>query len=132
MSRLRTTAAVAAPFAVAGLLVAATPATASAADGVERSKRGVCTNGSTWELELEREHGRIDVSFDADTNRAGKAWKVKVKQNGSVVHKGTYQSQRDGDVEVDRNLRDTAGTDTIIVRAKSKATGEICRAVLKI
>lgn len=130
MSPLRTAAAVAAPLAIAGSLVAVAPA--SAADGVERSKHGVCTGSSTWELELEREHGHIDLSFDADTHRAGQAWKVKIKQNGKVVHNATHRTERDGDLDVDRNLRDKAGQDKIVVRATDKKTGEVCRATLKI
>ncbi len=136
MRRTRRTIAVLAGTATgAGLLIAAAPAADAA--GVERQKYGTCSQGSTWKLELEREHGLIDVDFDADTPRAGVTWKVKikhkrVKNNKKWVYRSTTRSDRDGEVDVDRHLKNRKGKDRVVVRVKSRATGEVCRAALTI
>ncbi len=127
----RTIAAVAGTALGAGLLIAAAPAS-SAASGIEREKHGSCTNQSRWELQLEREHGQVEVDFEADTTSTGATWKVKVKHNGKVDYKGKRVSDRDGEFEVDRLLADKRGKDKVVVRAKNTATGEICKAKLKI
>ena len=117
---------------VAGaLLLAAAPA-ANAAEDVQKVKRGNCSMSNTWKLELEKEHGTIEVDFNAYTKQAGKTWKYKVKQNDVVRAKGSTVSERDGDVEVDKKLTDRKGLDKIVVRVKNPASGEVCRAELSI
>ena len=136
MNRMsRTLAVVASAATGAGLLVAASPA--ANATGIEAHKRGTCTQGSTWELELEKEHGVIDVDFEAETRSAGDRWKVKVKHkkvknNKKWVYRSHTVSDREGEVDVDRYLKDRAGKDKVVVRVKSTASGEVCKAKLKI
>lgn len=121
----------------AGLLIAAAPAGAADAGGIEVHKRGTCTMGSTWELDLEKEHGLIEVDFDAETRRASSTWKVKIKHkrvaNGKKwVYRDRTVSDLKGEVEVDRDLRDRKGPDRIVVRIKDPATGEVCRGAARI
>lgn len=133
MTRTRRTLAVATTTALgAGLLLAAAPTASAAAAGVEREKRGTCSEGSVWELQLEREHGRVEVDFEADSTTSGSTWKVKVKHNGKVDYRSTRVSDREGEFEVDRLLTDKPGKDKVVVRTKNAATGEVCRAKLKI
>jgi hypothetical protein len=121
----------------AALLLAAAPTASAASQDVEREKHGTCTSGSTWKLDLDKEHGRIDVDFDVETRSAGDTWTVKVKhkrvQNGKKwVSHSRAVTDREGELEVDRNLKDRKGTDKVVVRVKSSASGEVCRAALKI
>jgi len=111
------------------LTVAAAPA---ASAGVEKTSKGSCTKSSTWKLDLEKEHGVIDIDFEGKTSASGKTWNYKVKQNGVVRHSGKTVTERDGEFDIDRNVKDRAGKDTIIVRAKHSATGEVCKAKLSI
>lgn len=137
MNRITRTATTATVVASAGALLLAAAPTASAAIGVEREKVGTCTKGSTWKLELDKEHGWIDLDFDAETRSAGDRWNVTVKHK-RVTGKKTFTTRsqsvtdHEGELEVDRNLKDRKGTDKVVVRVKSLKTGEVCRASLKI
>jgi L,D-peptidoglycan transpeptidase YkuD (ErfK/YbiS/YcfS/YnhG family) len=115
-------------LAAGGLLLAAAPS----AHAAEVTKRGDCSKSSTWKLELETDDGKIEVDFDAYTAKSGKTWKYKVKQNGVVQHKGKTVSERDGDVDVDKDVDNRSGTDTIVVRVEQPQSGEVCRAKLSI
>lgn len=127
----RTVAAVAGATLGAGLLIASAPA--ANASGVEVHKRGTCTMGSTWQLELDKEHGFIDVDFEAETLKAGQRWKVKIKHTRVKNNKKwTYRSNgitdRDGELDVDRHLKDRKGKDRVAIRVMNPSTGEVCRA----
>lgn len=131
MKALRTRAvAVTTTALLAGGLVLATAPAASAE--VEKVKRGDCTKSSTWKLELEKDDGQIDIDFDGHTKRAGKTWKYKVKQDGVVRHSGRTVTETDGEFDVDKDVKDRSGKDTIVVRAESLASGEVCKARMSI
>ena len=67
-----------------GVIAGAGFASPAAAADVEREKHGSCTGSSRWELQLEREHGRIEIDLDVDTPRSGQTWVVKLKHDGDV------------------------------------------------
>lgn len=119
----------AALMAVTTLAVGAVPA---AAGEVEREKRGDCTRSSDWDFELEKEHGRIDVTVDLDTNRSGRRWRVRIWHNGTLTTNVLRRSQDDGDVEVERVRPDRRGRDTIRFRAVDQVNGEVCTGSLSI
>ncbi len=102
------------------------------AQGVERQKHGFCTGSSDWELELEKEHGRIEVKVDVDTHRIGRQWQVKVYHDGSLFTSVLRRTARDGDIEVDRVRSDRRGTDAFRFRAVDQVNGEVCRGSLSI
>jgi hypothetical protein len=112
------------------------PASAASADGVEREKRGTCDPSGRWELSLDKEHGKIDVDFEVTSKRAGQRWKVVLRHDGSKFYEGTKVTRVDDDerpdLEVERTVNDRSGTDTFKARARNKATGAVCRAVLSI
>jgi len=112
-----------------GLTLAAVP---SASAEIEKTKHGDCTKSSTWKLDLEKDHGVIDIDFEGRTGVSGKTWNYKVKQNGDVRHKGKSITERDGEFDIDRNVKDKSGKDTIVVRAEHKSSGEVCKAKLSI
>jgi hypothetical protein len=99
---------------------------------VERERHGNCTRTSDWELELEKEHGRIEVKVDLDTNRSGRAWQVRLWHNGSLTTSVVRRTQRDGDLEVERIRTDRRGTDTFRFRAVDRVNGEVCTGSLSI
>ncbi|MGV1003671.1 MAG: hypothetical protein ACOYEV_02655 [Candidatus Nanopelagicales bacterium] len=111
-------------------LVAASPGLASAAE-VEREKHGSCTGGSAvWELNLEKEAGRIDADLEIDSNRAGQKWKITFKHNGTTIYSGTRTTDSDGEVGVDRNRANKKGTDKFTFTATSG--GQKCSGSLSI
>ena len=115
-----------------GVIAGAGFASPAAAADVEREKHGSCTGSSRWELQLEREHGRIEIDLDVDTPRSGQTWVVKLKHDGDVFTKVRRVTDAEGEFEVDRSRNNRPGTDKIGFRAKNKATGEICKGSLTI
>jgi hypothetical protein len=108
-----------------GLIAVAGTAVPAAAAEVEREKRGTCSANARWELSLEKEHGRIEVSIEIDTFRSGRAWDVRAWHDGVRFVNVTRTTDREGEIDLDRVRRDTAGSDTISFRATS-STGEVC------
>ncbi len=115
---------------VATTLLAA-PMTASAKDG-DIIRRGDCTARSDWKLKLSPENGRIEVEFEVDQNRNGQRWNIKMKRNGNVFWRGSRTTQPpSGSFEVRRLVRNGAGSERIVARARNPRTGEVCRGVAR-
>lgn len=132
MNRVRTTVATATAGMLAAGAWAITPASAApvAAD-VERELGGRCSASSTYEFNVEKERKRIDVDVDVEAVRQGQKWKVRVWHNGKRIAKVTRVTDREGEFEVDRNVRNKKGKDRLTFKAVS-STGEVCRATVRI
>ncbi len=115
-------------MALTSLAVVAMPASAA----TEREKHGVCTGSSDWELELEKEHGRVEAKVDVDTRRVGRQWRVRIWHNGTEFTNVLRRTDRDGDVDVERTRTDRRGTDTFRFRAVDQVNGEVCTGSLSI
>jgi hypothetical protein len=111
-----------APLAVLG---SGTPAHA---DGP--TARGACGTG-TYELEAERDDGRIEVSADLDRLAPGSRWTVVIKHDGKRVVRVTRTADREGDVEVDLDRPDARGADVFRLKATS-ANGTRCVATVTV
>ncbi|QWC84014.1 hypothetical protein KLP28_10320 [Nocardioidaceae bacterium] len=103
---LATTALVATPLAIA---------TASPAAAADREFRYA---GGQIDFDVEKDDGRFEVSVDIDDARPGSRWVVVLKQNGNRFYKQTVRADREGDVDIDRDRRDTRGRDTFKLRIK--------------
>lgn len=123
--------ATAAIMSLTSLAVVAMPA---AAREVEREKHGACTRNSDWELDLEKEHGRIEVHVEVDTHRrqAGNQWRVRIWHNGTKFTDVVRGTDRDGEVEVERRRSDRRGADSFHFHAVDRVSGEVCRGTLSI
>jgi hypothetical protein len=107
--------------------VTAAPATALAKGGdddrVER--RGTCTRGSTAELKIKSDDGRLETEFEVDQNRNGVRWRVTLRRNGAVVVSTRATTRApSGSFSVERRL--PSGS-SISARAVSPS-GEVCTA----
>jgi|694.fasta_scaffold97762_2 hypothetical protein len=60
-------------------------------------KRGACTATSTWEVDVDRDGGSIDLSMDIDTATAGERWLLKVTRNGKQIYSMARVSEQDPD-----------------------------------
>lgn len=121
--------------ALTGTALLAAPAAAGAAPmptGVERERLGWCSSSSIWDLNLEKEHGLIDIDLDLETRTAGQAWKVQITHEGRVVFNKVRSTDRDGELEISRIVKNTRGKDKVTFRATNRSTGEVCRASLTI
>jgi len=114
--------------AVSGFAIATNPAQA---DGIENEKTKRCSAGSFAQLSLEKEFGRIDVDFDIENASPRGVWMVRVKHNGKRILKTQRVADYEGELDVSANVKDKAGKDRFIARAKGPG-GEVCRVKLGI
>jgi hypothetical protein len=114
-------------IALAGAVLLAVPTAAAGGDeGVRTSGR--CTGSSTWKLKAKHDDGRIEVEFEVDQNIVGRRWRTVLRRDGSLVFRRVRVTRApSGSFEVRRLIRNSAGRDRIVARARARATGEICR-----
>ena len=94
-------------------------------------KSGTCSSSSTWKLKGKFDDGRIETEFEVDQNRVGRRWRVTLVRDGATVFRGIRRTVApSGSFELRRLLRNSAGRDRIVARARALATGEICRGVV--
>src|SRR6266487_3867103 len=113
---------------VAALLVASGIALAPAAGakgGVIRT--GVCSGAAHWKLKLSPDNGRIEVEFQVDTNRVGRAWRVRIRHNGVLIFVGTRVTKAPSPAFTVRRLTSNrAGTDSFRAGARAVVSGQTC------
>ncbi|WP_193613083.1 hypothetical protein [Nocardioides lijunqiniae] len=109
----RTTALIAgsALLAVPAVTLVAAPASAD----VERS--GAC-GGGRYELSVDREGAGWEVNADLDRVAPGSRWRVVLKHDGRTFYSKVRTADREGDLDVERFRRDTAGKDSFRLVAK--------------
>ena len=81
---------------------------------VERNGR--CGDGR-YELNVDREGGRFEVSGELDHVAPGSRWKIVMKQDGKTFASVTRRADNEGDVDVERMRPNTAGKDVFRFRA---------------
>src|SRR3712207_2716649 len=72
----------------AALAIAAAAAAPAQAGDREVRKAGSCSGSATAKIKLKAENGRIEVEFEVDQNRNGRAWTVTLKRNGDRFFHG--------------------------------------------
>jgi hypothetical protein len=111
-------------------VAAALPAVAPARDNPGVIKTGKCSNGAGWKLKAKNENGLIEVEFEVDQNIAGRRWNVVIRRDGAVVFRGARITRPpSGSFEVVRRIRNPAGPDRIVAKARA-AAGGTCRGAL--
>lgn len=108
----RTTATLGAAALLASPLTFMTAAPAVAAD------REFRYGGADIEFDVEKDDGRFEVEVDIDDARPGSKWRVVLKHEGKRFHKKVHRADRDGDVEIEKDRRNTRGKDVFKVRIK--------------
>jgi hypothetical protein len=102
-----------APFALAS------PASADV------EKRGTCA-GARYDFDVDRDEGRFEVSFEVDSNVRGQEWRLVLFHDGERVFRDVRTTDREGEVDVERNRPDTAGADTFRAKAVKLGNGRSC------
>jgi hypothetical protein len=100
--------------------------------GVSRDTSGPCTRRADWELELEKEDGRIDVTVRVHGHRAGRLWRVRIRHDGHLTASVLRRTNTRGRLTVVRNRPDRADTDRFRFRAVDQVSGEVCAGSLSI
>ena len=112
----------------AATLLCAPTALADDADVVER---GSCSGSTDWKVGAGPDDGRIEVEGEVDSNRSGQSWRWRIVHNGSVSFRGTKETAgASGSFEVRRRLVDADGDDTVVWRARNRASDDVCRGKL--
>jgi hypothetical protein len=107
----RTTAAV----GTVALVAAPLALTAAPASAAEREFRYA---GAEVEFSVEKDDGRFEVEFDLDDARPGERFRVVLKHDGKRFHKRVHTVDREGDIEFDKNRRNTPGKDVFKLKLK--------------
>jgi hypothetical protein len=89
---------------------------------------GTCTLRSSSKLKLSEENGGLEVEFEVDENRVGKAWRAGISVNGrTVATRRAVTRAPSGSFEVRAVVGAPSGARVAAV-ARRAATGEVCRA----
>jgi hypothetical protein len=104
-------------------VVAALPAVAPAKSDPGVIKTGRCSSGATWKLKAKHDDGLIEVEFEVDQNISGRRWNV-------VLARITRPPS--GSFEINRRIRNPAGSDRIVASARAARGGQLCRGALTI
>ena len=106
----RTTAALGTVALVATPLAIAAPASAA-----EREFRYA---GAEVDFSVEKDDGRFEVEVDLDDARRGQKFRVVLRHDGKTFHKRVHTVDREGDIEIEKNRRNTAGKDVFKLKLK--------------
>ncbi|GAA4689073.1 hypothetical protein [Nocardioides nanhaiensis] len=121
-----------AALTTAGALLAVPTAVLVAAPAhADVDRQGRCGPGS-YEFSVDREGRGFEVSADLDNLRPGSRWKVVLRQDGRVIGNVTRTADREGDVELDRFARNTAGKDRFVMRATPVGGGSGCSSTITV
>jgi len=110
----RTTAALGTTALLTSLGLVAGPAHADG-PGKDREFR---VAGAEVDFSVSKDDGRFEVDVDIDDAAPGSRWRVVLWHDGRRYHDKVHRADGDGDVEIDKDRRDTRGADTFKVRVK--------------
>ncbi|MET1059741.1 MAG: hypothetical protein ABWX84_09095 [Nocardioides sp.] len=107
-------------LAVPAALVTASPANAD-------NERGGSCGGARFELNVDRENGGFEIDADVDNAAPGSRWRIVLKHDGKTYYNKVRTTDNEGDVDVERFRKNTAGKDRFGLRVKNVRTGKVCR-----
>ena len=112
--------------AAASVVAVAVPAVAAAGDDDVRSA-GKCNGSSTAKIKAKPDDGRIEVEFEVDQNRNGVRWKVRLKDNGDVVFRGSRKTRGpSGSFSLERRqIMRAYGAKVVLTPATERASGAV-------
>lgn len=120
---------IAAGLVAAGLVTAPLALAAPAHADIE--KHGQAGKG-VYEFSVDRDNGGFEVSVDLDGLPRGQRWTIVLRHDGKVVAKVTRKADREGDIELERRLPDSAGQDVFRFKAKRVGGNATCGAKITV
>jgi hypothetical protein len=110
---------------LAGTLAAPLAVGTAEAKGGGVTHRGHCSGTATWKLTAKHDHGRIEVEWQVDANRAGQNWSVRMRDNGALFFSGHRTTRApSGSFSVTRFTPNRAGSD--LIRVRSVHNSQVC------
>ena len=120
----------AASVLAASLALTSAPALASGGDDDRVIRTGGCSGSADWKLKVKTDDGKLEVEGEVDSNRSGQTWAWRIKDNGTVVARGSKTTGgRSGSFDVERKIANKAGTDKVVFKATY--AGQTCRGVIR-
>ncbi len=111
------------------LLAGAVPLALAQTASADTEKRGVCSQGKArYDFDVDKDGGRFEVNFEVDSNVRGQKWRMTLHHDGKRVFRDVRTTDREGEVEYERNRPNTAGNDAFRARAVNLGNGEVCTA----
>lgn len=74
--------------------------------------------GADVDFSVEKDDGRFEVDVDIDDARPGSKWRIILKHDGKRFLRTVRVADDDGEVDIDRNRRNTRGADRFTVKVK--------------
>lgn len=116
---------------VAGAILSVPSAALGKSGDVIRT--GSCSGSADWKLKVSPDNGRWEVEFEVDSNRVGQTWRVKIRDNGVLRYKSLKMTTApSGSFTARKIIRNMAGTDNIVARARNLNSGQLCVARLSV
>ncbi len=124
----RITAALAAGSLLAAPVALIATAPSAHAD-VER--HGQCGPG-VYDFSVDREGSGFEVSADVDGLRPGSRWKIVLRHDGDKIASVTRRADGEGDIDVERFRRNSAGADKFKMSVKRVGGTASCGATITV
>lgn len=94
-------------------------------------RHGAC-GGGHYEFSVDREGRGLEVSVDLDRVQPGTKWKIVLRHDGTHIFKRTLRADYEGDLDVERWRKNTAGKDTFKFRATRANRSASCSAAITV
>lgn len=117
----------------AGSLLAAPVALVATAPSAHADvqRHGKCGPG-VYDFSVDREGAGFEVSADVDGLKPGSRWKIVLRHDGTKIASVTRRADREGDIDVERYARGSAGADTFKMKVKRVGGTASCSASITV
>lgn len=82
--------------------------------------------GAKVDFDVEKDDGRFEVDVDVDNAKPGSKWRIVLKHDGNRYHKKVHRADNDGEIDIDKDRRNTAGKDVFKVKVKKIGGPKAC------
>lgn len=106
-------------LAIPAALLVASPAQAD-------SDRTIRCGGAEIELSVDKEFGVFEIDGSIDNAKPGSKWRVALRHEGKVYYKAVRTADREGEIDVERIRKNTAGKDTFSLAVRNLSTNQYC------
>lgn len=113
-----------------GALVVAPGAAASIAGADRTSERAGACGDARYDAELDRDDGALESSFEIDEAKPGQRWLITLSHNGEKFFDRELSTDREGEIDVEEQRADAAGTDEFTMSAKRVGGAGECSVTL--
>ncbi|CAB4719503.1 MAG: hypothetical protein F2667_02540 [Actinobacteria bacterium] len=119
--------AIAAGIALAVVVLVTVVGWRAVASDDDQTARGTCDTG-TYQLEVGKDDGALEVTFELQSAAVGEAWNVVVEQDGTPILNSDRQTDEDAELDIDVIAADDRGDEFSVTATRDD--GVTCSASL--